>query len=176
MDTLNAILTRRSVRAFKKEPLPPAMMDTLLQSAATAPSGGNLQAWSFIALQDPRRLQALAMLSPGMGTPPPAAVVLCIDRSRAGKPGDGTVESMLWMDLGAAMQNLLLAAHALGLGACPIGSFHAAAVAVLLALPEHLQPALIVTVGFPGQIPERPKKRPAAEIIFLESYRNENGN
>ena len=57
------------------------------------------------------------------------------------------------LSLGAAMQNLLLAAHDKGLGACAIGSFHAPSVRSILTLPEHLEPKLLIALGHPMCLP-----------------------
>jgi nitroreductase len=170
METLDAIRTRRSVRAFREDALDPEVLKTILEAGACAPSGGNAQPWVFIGVQQKRRLQALRALSPGMVGVPAAAVVLCLDGTRTGKNPDSPLAHMVWMDLGAAMENMLLAAHDAGLGACAVGSFNAQGVARLLNLPEHLSPALILIMGAPLKIPACPARRSLSEVIHLEQF------
>jgi nitroreductase len=175
METMNAIFTRRSVRAYKNDPLPAEVVDEILRAAVAAPSGGNRQPWTFIAVCDRRRLQGLVSLSPGMFSLPSAVIAICLDESRATRTEDGDAEYMVWMDLGAAMQNILLTAHDHGLGACAIGSFHMQGVSTLLRLPDHLKLALLVSIGMPARVPNAPKKRPRSEVIFMEEYGSSHG-
>jgi len=92
------------------------------------------------------------------------------------KTEDGEAESMVWMDLGGLMENILLAAHDQGLGACAIGSFHEQGVSLLLKLPPTLKLALLVSIGVPARIPICPKKRPIEELVFFEEYGGRNGH
>jgi len=176
METLEAIMTRRSVRAYKKDPVSKELLDTILRAATAAPSSGNRQPWTFIVICDRRRLQGLVSLSPGLSSEPFAIIAICLDETRATKTEDGDAESMVWMDLGAAMENILLAAHDQGLGACAIGSFHEQGVRELLRLPSKLKLALLVSIGIPIRVPTGPKKRPPEEVIFFEEYGAQNGH
>lgn len=170
METLNAIMTRRSIRALKTDPIPKEKLDLLVQAGSQAASAGNRQPWAFITISDPKRVKALKSLSPGILCNPQAIIVICMNVSLAMHTGDGQVDKMTWMDIGAAMQNILLAAHDLGLGACPIGSFNQEAVARLLQLPDEVESALFITIGIPERIPEAPRKRLLQEITFSEKY------
>ena len=176
METFEAILTRRSVRAYRKDPVSKELLDTILLAATAAPSGGNRQPWAFIVICDRRRLQGLVSLSPGLSSEPGAIIAICLDETRATKTEDGDAESMVWMDLGAAMENILLVAHDQGLGACAIGSFHEQGVRELLRLPSKLKLALLVSIGIPTRVPTGPKKRPPEEMIFFEEYGDQNGH
>jgi len=69
-----------------------------------------------------------------------------------------------------AAENMLLAAHALGLGACPVKSFSAAAVKEILELPDGIEPELILMIGYPDETPPVPPKHPLKEIAFLDKY------
>jgi nitroreductase len=150
--------------------VPEEKLMMLVQAASAAASAGNKQPWTFITVCNAKRIKALRAVSPGMLSNPTAVVVLCIDETLALHTEDGQINKMAWMDLGAAMQNMLLAAHELGLGACPIGSFNVEAVTKMLSLPSRLKPALFVAVGIPERIPEKPMKRPLEEISFVEKY------
>lgn len=170
MEVLEAIFTRRSVRAFSEQPLEAGALRQVLQAGMAAPSGGNLQAWGFVVVQSPRRLEGLRALAPGIIGKPSAVIAICLDEGRARRLGGSGSESMARLDIGLATQNMLLAAHALGLGACPIGSFHPQAVALFLGLPEGVQPILLLALGYPKVKPTSPGRRPPAEILFAERW------
>ena len=172
MKTLEAIYTRRSVRAFTAEAVPADLLWDVLQAAASSASGGNVQPWCFVLVQDPRHLRALRSLAPGIIGEPTAVVTICLDRDQASRQGGLLGECIAWLDIGLATQNLLLAAHDLGLGACPIGSFHRAAVALFLNLPEKVQPVLLVALGYPAIRPTPPGRRPLDEVCFAEQWGN----
>lgn len=172
MNTLDAIHTRRSIRAFTSDPLGDDALNAILRAGAAAPSGGNAQMWVFIAVRDPKRLMALRSLSPGIIAKPAAVIVLCVDWRRKTTP-EGGLDEMVCFDLGAALQNILLAAHELGLGGCAVGSFNKPGIATLLGLPPQVEPKLLVTIGKPKLIPPAPPRRPLEEIFFEETYRGE---
>jgi nitroreductase len=176
METIDAIMTRRSVRAYKKDPVSKEQLDSILRAGAAAPSGGNRQPWTFIVICDRRRLQGVMSLSPGLFSEPCVIIAICLDETRVLKTEDSNSESMVWMDLGAAMENILLAAHDQGLGACAIGSFHEQGVSDFLRLPPSLKLALLVSIGVPVRVPAGPKKRPSEEVIFFEEYRGQDGH
>jgi nitroreductase len=97
-------------------------------------------------------------VSPGWLKPAPALIVMCINEKR--KTG--------WslMDVGAAMQNILLYAHSKEYGCCPIGSFVVETVKQLLELPQHLEPVLFITVGFSDEKPAVTKRYSLEELVF----------
>lgn len=170
METLEAIHSRRSVRAFTEEPIPEELLRQALQAAAAAASGGNVQPWGFVLVRDPHRLQALRALAPGIIGQPTALVAICLDAQRAERLGGALGPRLAWIDIGLATQNLLLAAHDLGLEACPIGSFHRQAVALFLDLPSHVRPVLLIALGYPQAKPPSPGRRPLAEVCFAECW------
>lgn len=170
MDTLDAIFTRRSVREFAEKSLESEKLSLVLQAAAASPSGGNLQAWGFVVIQDAPRLAALRSLAPGVIGRPAAAVVICLDSGRANRLGGASGERWAWLDLGLATENMLLAAHTQGLGACPVGSFHREAVARFLELPQDVRPVLLLTLGTPKYKPESPGRRSISEVVFSEAW------
>ena len=169
MDTLDIIFSRRSIRAFTPESISETDLDTIIRAGAAAPSGGNAQSWVFISITQPRRVQALRAIAPGMGGQPAAVIALCVDESRTSTP-KGSPDFLSCYDLGGAMQNMLLAAHELGLGGCAVASFHAQSLATLLNLPGHIKPHLVLAVGKPSVVPAAPIKRGLDEINFREKY------
>ncbi len=83
METLKAIMTRRSIRALKTDPVPVEKLDRLVQAGSQAASAGNRQPWVFITISDPKRVKALKSLSPGLLCNPQAIIVICMDDSLA---------------------------------------------------------------------------------------------
>jgi len=100
----------------------------------------------------------LKPISPGWLRDAPAAMVICLDKERE--------TNWSYMDIGAAMQNMLLFAHSIGVGCCPIGSFVVDVMKKILDLPANLEPVLLLTVGYPDEIPNPTSRLPVEEIIF----------
>lgn len=151
------ILTRVSVREFTGEKISEAQIDTLLRAAMSAPSAINKQPWAFIVVTDEAKIAALGEALPysRCSNKPAVAIIPCGDLSKAipGQMAD------FWInDVSAATENLLLAAHAMGLGAVWTGLHpdmnRAKLVQDMLGLPEHIIPLCVVPVGVPAEQPE----------------------
>jgi nitroreductase len=87
------------------------------------------------------------------------------------KGGELGVKTLSLMDTAMAAQNIMLAAYAVGLGTCPIVSFHPEAVQKIIGLPAHIYPQLLISVGFPRENPPAPRRNP--NVIWLNSYADE---
>ena len=170
MDTLQAIFTRRSVRAFRRERVSDELMRQILDAAAASPSGGNVQAWGFVVIHSAERVAALRSLAPGIIGEPDVVVAVCLDAERATRLGGSGGDQTAWLSLGMAIENILLAAQDQGLGGCPVGSFHTAAVSSFLELPEHLRLILLVALGYPQAEPPSPGRRSISEVCFAEKW------
>jgi len=157
---LEIIRKRRSIRKFKPQKIPIQEIEELLEAARWAPSGGNAQSWRFVIVTKRETVEALKMVSPGLFGEPPGIIVMCFDKDRL-----QSASEIHYMDLGAALQNLLLMACAKGLGCCPIASFDAEAVVELLSLPSRIQPVLLVIVGYPDEDPSPPPRLPLNRLI-----------
>jgi len=149
-EVLRAIRTRRVVRRMTAEPIDREQLITVLKAARWAPSGGNRRLHRFMAVQRPLTLRLLRMVAPGMVQHPTAAVVICIDWQRVAAYKIPPQNKVVEVDVGTALQTMLLAAHAIGLGAGPVMSFSKAAVRVMLHLPSHLSPEALVCLGHPA--------------------------
>jgi nitroreductase len=154
MEALEAILTRRSVREYTPEPVPGKLVHELLAAAMQAPSAGNQQPWHFILVTEREKLNALAGVLPyGKNLlTAPLGVAVCADLELEQYPG-------FWVqDCSAATQNLLLAAHAKGLGGVWLGVYpieeRVAGVKQILDLPGQVVPLCIVALGYPAAKPE----------------------
>ncbi|MFC2079440.1 nitroreductase family protein [Candidatus Bipolaricaulota bacterium] len=170
MNVFDAIKGRRSVRRFHEEKIAPADIECMIEAAVWAPSGGNAQSWRFVIVQDEKRIRRLRMVSPGMPGPPPCVIAICQDVELAERLGARLgCEKLTLFDSAMAAQNLLLTAHAVGLGTCVVASFHAGSVKSVLGLPESVEPILLVAVGRPSEEPSPPNRRREG-IVFYETY------
>lgn len=172
MDVLEAIKNRRSIRAFTGDKVPDEKVRILIDAARWAPSAGNIQPWDFVVVRDPvtkRRLSAAA-LDQKFIEEAPVVIVVCADKNRSGwRYGRRGVNLYCLQDTAAATQNMLLAACALGLGACWIGAFREGEVAMILKAPKAVRPVAIVPVGHPAEKSSAPQKRSIGEITHYES-------
>ena len=149
---------RRSVRKYKDESFPMEELMRLVEAARWAPSAGNSQPWEFLLVNDEDMVMGLKAVSPGWLKPAPAVIVICINKNRE--------TDWSQMDVGAAMQNMLLFAHSIGIGCCPIGSFSVETVKELLDLPPSLEPVLFMTVGYPDEKPAVVERLAVDELVF----------
>jgi nitroreductase len=154
MDALETIMKRRSVRKFRSEPVPREVLEKIVQAGIEAPSGCNMQLRQYVIIDDPKRMDEIRFCSNAIGGAPAAIVILV--EPKASPYGE------FWMqDASAAMQNMLLAAVALGYGACWIeGAMRRAEdrLRQILGVPESLRVWSLLPVGKPDQEPKRPAK------------------
>jgi nitroreductase len=171
LQVLTAIAERRSVRRFATKEVEPRLLGQLVEAAVHAPSGSNIQAWHFIVVTNGDLLAALKSVSPGIFALPPAIIAVCVDRRRAIERGGAGGSLLGLMDTCFAAENILLSAHAAGLGTCVVRSFHQAAVSKLLQCPPDIVPEILITVGYPdGPLPRGPKRRTWHEIVHVDWY------
>lgn len=159
MTTTSAICvmqTRVSVRSFTEQKTTEQQLDTLLRCAMSAPSAMNAQPWAFIVIDDSTILRTLGEQFPNsrVANNCQLCIIPCGDLS---KTLPGAAQDFWVNDVSAAAQNILLAAHAMGLGAVWTG-LHPAMDRVTLAqqllhLPEHIIPLCIIPVGYPAENP-----------------------
>jgi nitroreductase len=169
MDVWQAILDRRSVRSYLPDPVPEDVLRRLVEAGLWAPTGGNAQTWRFVVVTEAVRLNRIKMVSPGLLGNPPAVIAICQNVTESERKGAKLgKEVMTWMDTAMAAQNVMLAAHAEGLGTCPICSFHSEAVGKLLHLPDHIQPQMLISVGVPAHSPKPPKRH--FDVVWFEEY------
>ncbi len=157
---LRVLRSRSVVRQYTGRQVDDEVLEMLVSAMLAAPTASNKQAWAFVAVRERRTLRLLGAFAPGIIGTPPLVVAACFDRSRPVDergPGEGGWDMGL-LCVAMAVENLLLAAHALGLGGCPVGGFREGPVRTVLRLPAHLDPVLLVPVGHPAG-PLRPTDR-----------------
>ncbi len=143
------IMTRTSVRQYTERPISADTLETLLKAGMAAPTAVNKQPWAFVVTTGRDALDSLATLQPRLQTAA-AAITVCGDMTRA---IEGEGRDFWVQDCSAATENILLAAHALGLGAVWTGVYPIAErvdnVSHALALPDSVVPMCIIAVGYP---------------------------
>jgi len=167
MAVLEAIRNRRSVRAFRPDPIPEEAMLALKEALRWAPSAGNLESrhFHFVHEEALRRRLAEAAFGQDFVARAPLVVVCSADRSIERRYGRRGLELYMLQDVAASIQNLLLAAHALGLGAVWVGAIDEGAVARALQLEAHLRVVALVPVGFAAENPEPPRRSPLHMLV-----------
>ncbi len=164
------IKERRSVRSYQNREVPREMLERLMEAGQWAPSPGNVQSWRFVAVQEDGQLATLKTLSPGFPKQASAAIVACSDQRDAGSSSGESEPIHLVEEAAMAVQNMLLVAHALRLGACAVASFSEGGIKELLELPDHIRPILIVALGFPKKQPVAPQRKALSQITSWETY------
>ncbi len=173
MDTIKCIRERRDIRDFRPDPIPENVLKEILEAAIQAPSAGNAQDWEFILVKNPRTksLLAEAALAQDFVAKAPLVIVVCSDLNRISSSYGERGKSLYSIqNTAAAIENLLLAAWNLGIGACWVGAFNEQRVRETLILPENVRPLAIIPLGYPSKVPEKPGRRPLKEVLHLEKY------
>lgn len=173
MDVLEAIKSRRSIRSYKRNDISEKDVRRLINAARQAPSAGNIQPWEFVIVKDPERKQQLsvAALNQTFISQAPVVIVVCANETRS-KLGYGNRGVSLYciQDTAAAIENLLLAAHALGLGACWVGAFREEIARAVLNTPAHVRPIAIIPIGYPSKKPTIRARRSLEDIVHRETF------
>lgn len=154
---MDLIRNRRSVRAFEDRPIEEEKLVDLAEALVWAPSSGNFQCRRFYFLTAPERIRAVAeaCFDHAWIAQAPLVVVCCRTDAIDEHYGPGSARFAV-QDVSASIQNLLLAAHALGLGSCWVCAFDEAGMEGLLGLPEDEHPVALVPVGYPAEVPPVP--------------------
>jgi nitroreductase len=170
-DLFEVLKRRRACRSFMAKEIPDEILDKLVYAAHRAPTGGNIPYRFIIVVRDPVQLRMIKAAAPGYFGGSTAAIVVCTDlRVDQGITRIDAEQCSLY-DAGAAAENIVLAAYALGLGASFIKSYSETAVRTILRLPEGCRTELIISLGYPA--PDEPppiKKRPEGKITYYDSY------
>ena len=146
-EAIKTILARRSIRKYENKQVEREKIDLILECACAAPSANNLRPWHFVEITERKTLDALAdALTYGkMLAQATLAIVVCSEKESTSNPW--------WeQDCAAAMQNILVAATALGLGSVWVGVHHTAVfsekVRGIVGIPEHIQVMGIAAIGY----------------------------
>ncbi len=166
MDCLTAIFSRKSIRRFKKDDISDEIILKLIKAGNAAPSAGNLQARDFIIVRNEETKLKLAVSSfrQMFIAEAPVIVVVVANYLRSMKVYGDRGRIYAEQDSAAAIQNILLAAHAMGLSSVWIGAYDDEKISEILGIPSYARPAAILPIGYPAEDP-RPRRRYELEDI-----------
>ena len=184
METLEAIKTRRSIRKFTDQPVEPEKLQAVLEAVQQAPSWSNRQCWSLVVVQEQEvrtRISELSFVESFFATygyksnpaqkglaQAPIVLVACADPQQS---GDLRGEQYFMADLGIATQNLMLAAHDLGLGTVFVGVFDEEQLKELLGIPANIRIVGLFPLGYPaGEAKSGPPRKPLSEIVHYGQW------
>ena len=179
MEVLEAIKTRRSIRRYKTTPVDDKTIELVLEAARWAPSWANTQCWRFIVVRDSKIKAELASITTYNNPATeairnaPVVVVACAEVGKSGYyTGELASDKSDWymFDVALAMQNLVLAAHSLGLGTVYNGLFDAKKAASILEVPEGFCVVSMTPLGYPDQEPKPRPRKELSEIVFYDKY------
>ena len=165
---------RAMIRAYKSDLVPEEKIQRLLKYAVRAPSAGNLQPWEFIVVKSPetRAKLAKAAFDQTSVASAPVIIVTCADIQRAGSQYGTRGAFYSLVDTAFASLLILLGAVEQGLGACFVGSYNPEEVVKIFALPDHVRPVGLITVGYPAEQPRKPgtAKIPLSKLVHREKW------
>ncbi|HSG68481.1 MAG TPA: nitroreductase family protein [Bacteroidales bacterium] len=158
MDAIENILGRRSIRKYKDKPVPKEIVRSLLEAGMNAPTARNIQPWHFVVVDDRIMLDKLGEAHPyaKMLRQATLAILVCGDRRLQ------EMDGYLVQDCSAATQNIMLAAHAHGLGSVWLGMYpreeRMKDVGSLLGIPGHILPVALISIGYPDEYKPAPDR------------------
>ena len=167
MELLEAIKTRRAIRRFKKDPVPPELIEKLLEAARWAPSSINCQPWEFVVVTNPETKQRMSrafVIGPFLNEAP-LVIVVAVDRLKSTCPvQDGSI----------AAYAIWLAAHDLGLGACWVNPTVQFGIKRILGIPFNKRLVSVIAIGYPKETPVHTRKK-LSDFVFFEKHGNKKG-
>ena len=158
MELFEAIYTRRSIRRYSPKKIENNLVDKIIYAGMYAPSAVNKQPWHFIVFENKDTRKTITNIHPNafMLNEADKAILICYDEKLQHDEGFGPI------DCSAAVQNMLLAAHALNLGACWIGVYprkeRMINIQKIFGLPEHVIPFALIALGYPSEAKTTPDR------------------
>ncbi len=170
MNTIDAIMSRRSIRKYTNQKISDKDIKTILAAAMNAPSAGDGRPWHFVVIQDKEKLHQIAdKIDEGnpMFKQAPLAILVCGDEKKEGFPG------FYPQDCSCAAQNIYLAAHELGLGSVWIALWSVKpridGIREIINIPQEISPFAIFPIGYPAE--ELPaEKRYDENLVHFEDW------
>jgi nitroreductase len=163
-DAIHAIMERRSIRSYQLKPVPERDLKTILEAGRQAPSAANRQPWHFVVVRDAENKSKLAAACAKQNWLADAGAII----AGVGKPR--VSENWHPVDVAIAMENMVIAAAALGYGTCWIGAFDQSQVKELLGVPDDCVVVALTPVGVPTDTPEARPRMPMAEFVSAERF------
>jgi len=167
MELMDVVRQRRSVRKYRPDTVPQEKIDYLLEAAQLAPSWANGQCWTFIVVTDPQVKHELAEAGNEWIEHAPVIIAACADPKQSGAKGD---QSYYLLDVGIAMEHLVLAASEQGLGTCWIGWFDEKKAKKALGVPDALRVVAATPLGYPDEEPDARPRKALSEIVRKDRW------
>lgn len=170
MDVMEAIKRRRSIRQYKAQDVPEEILSAVLDCARIAPSAGNRQPWTFIAVKTQAMRDQLAEAAgkQRMIGQAPVVIVVCADLEACGARYEDRGRTLYaFQDTAAAVENMMLAAVSFGLGTCWVGAFKETEARRILDLPANLKPVAMMPLGYPDQERGPRDLKPREEVVWV---------
>lgn len=176
METLECIESRRSIRKYLDIPVEFEKLGNILNAGRLAPSAGNLQDWKFVLVTelDLRKQLAEACMQQYWMEVAPIHIVVCSKTAETERMyGERGQKLYSVMNCSAAAQNMLLAAHDQGLGACWVSAFSEHHIRRILHIkPDDVKPVAVITIGYPDEEPKAPHKYTIDHVTYIERWGN----
>ena len=175
VDILDLIKSRRNIKSYLPKYVSWEKIGRVLDAARHAPSCGNIQNWKFIVIIEPDQKQQIAEASYEQLeiSSASALIIVCAEPEKAeryyGLRGERLYTTQ---NCAAAVQNMLLEAHSLGLGSTWVGAFDEEKIKSMCGIPEEVRPQSIVAIGHPKTVPPKPPKYALESLVFFHSWRN----
>jgi nitroreductase len=166
MDAIEAINSRRSIRKYKKKPIPDSIIKELLKAGMNAPSAGNEQPWHFIVIKQKETMDIIPTFHPHskMLNEASIAILVCLDINLEKHKHMGI------QDCSAATENILIAANATGLGAVWLGIYpreeRVNGLKKLLYIPDNIIPISLISLGYPSEEKTKNNRYNASRIHY----------
>ncbi len=164
---MEVVRQRRSIRRYRPDPVPQAKLDQVLEAARLAPSWANGQCWTFIVVTDPKVKHALALAGNEWIEHAPVIIAACADPKESGVKKD---QGYYLVDIGIAMEHLVLAAADQGLGTCWIGWFDEQKAKQALGLPREMRVVATTPLGYPDEQPEPRARKSMGEMVRRDRW------
>ena len=166
MELMDVILKRRSIRRYRKDPVPDSEIDHVMDAARLAPSWKNSQCWRYIVVTDPGLRKKITVRD--WAAEAPVVIVGCADPGKA-EVRDGKPYYML--DMGISMEHLVLAAAERGLGTCWLGlHFDEKTVKEALGIPEYMRVVALTPLGYPDEEPAARARKSLGEVVSRNKW------
>jgi nitroreductase len=164
VDAIEALKGRRSIRSYEDKPIPKQMLEEIIDAARLAPTANNTQPWEFIVVTErDMRIRIADLTDYGKFIAQSGACVVVFSRDVKRYLEDGS----------AATENILVAAHALGLGGCWVAGYkkdYAEPVRELLSVPAGYKLVALVALGYPAGKVEPHGKRALSDVLHWEKF------
>jgi nitroreductase len=165
MNCIEKVLTRRSIRRFKNEPVSEEVMNSILEAGRVAPSATNQQPWHFVVARDHKEKEACSFRGFNRFAADAYFVVVGLYRE-----SEVIIEKLSLMDVTIALQNMVVAAWVQGVGSCWMGAFDERKLRDTMNLPVDSRIVGAVAFGIPDENPSQPAKKPLSETVHFDRW------